>query len=63
MTLVKESTCKAGNTGDAGQIPELGSSPEEGNGNPAQYSSLESSVDRGAWQATVQNVTEQDTSE
>ena len=27
--------------GDASSIPELGSSPEEGNGNPLQYSCLE----------------------
>ena len=26
---------------------------EEGNGNPLQYSCLENSIDRGAWQATV----------
>ena len=26
---------------------------KEGNGNPLQYSCLENSVDRGAWQATV----------
>ena len=25
----------------------------EGNGNPLQYSCLENSIDRGAWQATV----------
>ena len=29
----------------------------EGNGNPLQYSCLESPMDRGAWQATVQGVT------
>ena len=28
-------------------------SPGEGNGNPLQYSCLENSMDRGAWQATV----------
>ena len=30
-----------------------GRSPEEVNGNPLQYSYLENSMDRGAWQATV----------
>jgi len=30
---------------------------EEGTGNPLQYSSLENSMDRGAWQATVHGVT------
>ena len=27
--------------------------PREGNGNPLQYSCLETSTDRGAWQTTV----------
>ena len=31
----------------------LGRSPGEGNGYPLQYSCLETSVDRGAWRATV----------
>ena len=31
-------------------------SPEEGNGNPLQYSCLENSMDRGAWWATVHGV-------
>ena len=47
----------ASNTGDPGSIPELGRSPGEGNGNPLQYSCLENSMDRGAWQATVQRAT------
>ena len=37
-----------------GWIPGLGRSL--GNGNPLQYSCLENSVDRGAWQATVHGV-------
>ena len=41
----KESACSAG---DSGSIAGLGRSPEEGNGNPFQYSSLENSMDRGA---------------
>ena len=32
--LGKESTCNAGDTGDAGLIPGSGRSPREGNGNP-----------------------------
>ena len=43
---------------DAGSIPESGRSPGEGNANPLQYSCLENSMDRGAWQATVHGVTE-----
>ena len=31
--------------------------PGEGNGNPLQYSCLENSIYRGAWQATVHGVT------
>ena len=42
--------------GDLGSIPGLGRSPGEGNGNPLQYSCLENSMDRGAWQATVHGV-------
>ena len=49
----KESTC---NAGDLGSIPGLGRLPGEGNGYPLQYSSLENSMDRGAWQATVHEV-------
>ena len=34
----------------------LGRSPGEGKGNPLQYSHLENSMDRRAWQATVHRV-------
>ena len=36
----------------------LGRSPGRGNGNPLQYSCLESSMDRAAWWATVHRVAE-----
>ena len=49
----EESTC---NAGDLGSIPGLGRSPGEGNGYPLQYSCLQDSTDRGAWQATVHGV-------
>ena len=49
----KEFAC---NAGDLGLIPGLGRSPGEGNGYPLQYSGLENSMDRGAWQATVHGV-------
>ena len=45
---VKASAC---NAGDLGSIPGSGRSPEEGNGNPLQYSCLENPMDRGAWWA------------
>ena len=38
------------------QIPGLGGSPGEGNGNPIQYSCLGNPMDRGAWWATVHGV-------
>ena len=53
---VKESTCSAGDTGDACSIPGLGTSPGGENGNPLQYSCLENPMDRGAWWARVQRV-------
>ena len=37
------------NVGDLGSIPGSGRFPEEGNGNPLQYSSLENPMDGGAW--------------
>ena len=44
----KNPPANAGDTGDAGSIPWSGGSPEVGNGNPLQCSSLEYSMDRGA---------------
>ena len=44
------------NVGDLGPIPGLGGYSGEGNGNPLQYSCLESPLDGGAWQATVHGV-------
>ena len=52
----KESAC---NAGDPGLIPGLGRSPGEENGHPLQYSCLENSMDRGAWQAKVYGVTKE----
>ena len=49
------------NTGNAYSIPGLERSPGVGNGNPLQYSCLENSVDRGAWQATDHEATESQT--
>ena len=45
------------NAGNMSLIPGSGISSGEGNGNPLQYSCLENSMDRGAWQATVHGVT------
>jgi len=46
-----------GDVGDMGSIPGSGRSPGGGNGNLLQYSCLGDSMDRGAWQATVQTIT------
>ena len=47
-----ENKQSAFNMGDLGSIPGSGRSPGEGNAYPFQYSCLENSIDRGAWQAT-----------
>ena len=44
------------NAGDMGLVPGLRRSPEDGNGNPLQYSCLENPMDRGAWWATVPGI-------
>ena len=41
---------------DVGLIPGSERSPGEGPGNALQYSCLENSKDRGAWQATIHGV-------
>ena len=46
-----------GRVGDPDSIPELGRSPGDGHGYPLQFSCLENSMDRGAWQATVHGAT------
>ena len=50
---VKNPPANAGDTGDAGSIPGLGTSPGGGHGYPLQYSCLEDLRDRGAWEGTV----------
>ena len=53
-SVSEESAC---NAGDPGSISGLGRFPGEGNGNPLQYSCLENSMGKRAWQATVHGVT------
>ena len=53
----KNLLANAGDTRDLGSIPGLGISLGGGHGNPLQYSGLENPMDRGAWQATVHEVT------
>ena len=53
-SVSKESACSAG---DLGSIPGSGRSPGEGNSNPIQYLCLEKPMDKGAWWATVHEIT------
>ena len=57
-TVVKNLPANARDTSDEGSIPGLGKPPGVGNGNPLPHSCLENSMDRGAWWATVQGVSE-----
>ena len=54
--MVKNLPANAGDAREAGSIPGSGRFPRVGNGNPLQFSCLENSTDRGAWQATVHRV-------
>ena len=53
MLVVKNQPANAGDERDASLILESGRFPGVGNGNTLQYSCLENSMDRGAWQAKV----------
>ena len=55
--------CKRYIIRDLGSIPGMGRVPGGGHGNPLQYSCLGIPMDRGAWQATVHEVTELDRTE
>ena len=52
--MVKNQPANAGDSGDVGSIPGLGTSPRHGSA--LQYSFLENPMDRGAWQGTVHRV-------
>ena len=49
------------NAGDAGLIPGSGRYPGEENDNPLQYSCLENPMGKGAWWATVHEVSKSQT--
>ena len=59
--VVKNLPANAGDSRDADSIPGLERSPVVGNGNLLQYSCMENSVDREAWQATVHGITKNQT--
>ena len=54
--MVADPSTNAGDTRNAGSIPGLGRNSGVGNGYLLQYSCLENSMDRGAWQTIVQGV-------
>ena len=60
-TRGKEPSASTGDIGDTDFIPGSGRSPGEGHGNPLQFSCLENSMHREAWQATVQKVAKNQT--
>ena len=60
-SVVKKLAVNAGDVGDMGSIPGSGRSPGGGNSNPFQYSSLENSMGRGAWWATIHGVAKSQT--
>ena len=57
ITVVKNLPANA----DPDLIRGSGRSPEEGTGNPLQYSCLENPMDKGAWWATVRRVAKSQT--
>ena len=58
---VKIPPADTGDMRDSGSIPELGRPLGVGNGTPPQYSCLENSMGRGAWQAIVHGVAKSQT--
>ena len=61
VPVVKYLPASAGDIRDMGSIPGTERSSGEGHGKPLQYSCLENPMDRGAWQATIQRVTQSQT--
>ena len=59
--MIKNLSANAGDIGDAILIPGLRRLPGGGHGNPLQHSCLEDPMKRGAWQATVHQVTKSQT--
>ena len=58
-TVVKNPLANTGDARDTVSIPGSGRSPGIENSNPLQYPSLENSMDRGAWWATVHGVSKE----
>ena len=62
-TAVKNLPSNSEDARDVASISGWGRCPGEGKDNPLQYSWLENSMNRGAWQAIVHGITESDTTE
>ena len=60
VLVIKNLPDNAGYASYSGLIPGSGRSPGVENGNLLQYSCLENSMDRGAWQPAVHGVAELD---
>ena len=60
-TVVKNTPANAGGERNLGLIPGSGRAPGGGNDNPLQYSCLENSIDKGAWQPIVHRVAKSQT--
>ena len=60
-SVSKESAYNTGDAGDVSLIPGLGRSPREGNGNPRQYSCLETPHGQKSLQAIVHRVAKSQT--
>ena len=54
--MVKNPHANVGDATDTGSVPELGRSPEGGNGNQLQYSCLRNPMDIGSWRVMVHGV-------
>ena len=61
--MVKNPLANVGDAGDVGSIPGWGRYPGVGNGNPPQYSCLESNMDSGTWGTTIHGAVESDMTE
>ena len=59
--MVKNPSTNARDARDVGSIPGSGRSPGVGNGNLFQYSCMENSMGRRAWEATAHGVTKSQT--
>ena len=58
---LKNPSVNAGDTNDMGWIPGSERYPGVGSGNSLQYSCLEKSMDRGAWQAAIHGIAKSQT--